>query len=129
MTPLVTRTAILIAAVILGAGAGRLIRPWRTPRSGLRADTASPGLVIVTAPFCARCRVLLDRLGHLAPDMHIDVRDIRDHPALADALDIRTAPTLLVFDHAATVIDRSDGVPNGRRLEQLLATARRVSVC
>lgn len=84
------------------------------------------GLVVVTAPFCSRCRLLLDRIADLASDLHPEVRDVRENRELAEALDIRTAPTLLVIESTGKVVDRHDGVPTDERLEQLVTVSRRL---
>jgi thiol-disulfide isomerase/thioredoxin len=123
----ITRAAITIAAVLAGGGLGLAVRRLTGLPGPSTTRIAPAGLVVVTAPYCSRCRVLLDRIADVASDLRPEVRDVREHRELAKTLDIRTAPTLLVIDPTGQVVDRHDGFPSNDRLERLLASSRRVS--
>lgn len=100
-----TRLVILFAVAFVGIGLG-LIGRWligRRVRSAFGADPAdalSPGLWIITAPYCASCSHLRRRLDSWQPKVRYQVVDITEHPDLVRTLDIRTAPTLMAISES-----------------------------
>ena len=66
--------------------------------------------VVFTTPWCANCEPTVDELRR-SGDGEIVVIDATERPDLAEAHDVRRAPTVLRFDAGGTPIDRLVGLP------------------
>ncbi|MFJ4224144.1 glutaredoxin domain-containing protein [Microbacterium sp. NPDC089695] len=82
-------------------------------------------LTLVSSSFCGACArtrsVLRDAVRYL-PDAAIAEIDIAADPDAAEALDIRSTPTVIVRDAAGAEVFRAEGVPT---VPQVLAAAVR----
>lgn len=82
-------------------------------------------LTLVSSSFCGACArtraVLLDAARFL-PDAAVTEIDVAHDPDAAEALDIRSTPTVVIRDDAGSVVFRAEGVPS---VPQVLAAAVR----
>ena len=112
------RLLIAVAVLAVGALLGLLLRRplGRGPQIAPSASP-SPGLILVTAPFCTRCRDLHTRLDRL----RISARDLdaATNPELVTILGVRSAPTLLAIADNGSVIDREHHDFSDERLRAL----------
>lgn len=117
------RLLVALAALAIGFVVGLVLRQRRArPGAAVEArPDLSPGVFVVSAPYCTRCTDLLRRLA--ARPAPVSVLDARDHPDLLDRLDVRAAPTVLVVDGDGRVRDREHRDFSDDRLSALLAAA------
>ena len=82
-------------------------------------------LTLVTSAFCGACArtrsVLAEAVRHL-PDARVAEIDVAREPALAESLDIRATPTVIIRDDTGTEVFRAEGVPT---VPQVLTAAVR----
>lgn len=90
-----------------------------------KAAIAQGGLVLVDfwAQGCGPCRSLLPVLADLAagrPDLTIVKLDVEQNGAMADELEVRSVPTLVLFK-GGTCVDRRTGKVPFTELERMVA--------
>lgn len=82
-------------------------------------------LTLVTTSFCGACArtraVLQDAVRYL-PDAAVTEIDIARDPDTAEALDIRSTPTVIIRDASGAEVFRAEGVPT---VPQVLTAAVR----
>ncbi len=85
-----------------------------------------PTLVDFTAPWCAPCRALAPTVAAIAADyagrLQVATCNIDENQSIAQAFEIRSVPTLLVFKGGHVVGQLVGAVPRAR-IEALLAAA------
>lgn len=118
---------VLLAFLAVGIGGGYGVQVWResgaNTATATQIDRATPGLpgervVLVslsTCPACAAARNWLKAQGQPYLELAVDLRDAAR--ALADRLDIRSVPVLIVGDQAVNGFDAG-------AFERLLAPPR-----
>lgn len=82
-------------------------------------------LTLVSSSFCGACartRAVLHDAARFLPDAAVTVIDVARDPEAAEALDIRSTPTVVIRDDAGSVVFRAEGVPS---VPQVLAAAVR----
>jgi hypothetical protein len=94
--------AVLILAVGGLAGAYRLRRtrdaaidPLALPPLPGELRSGNATWVVFTAPYCATCGPVRERIGRLDPTATVVEVDVADRPDLAARYRVRTAPTVL----------------------------------
>jgi len=133
---LITRTALLVAALVLAAGVGL----WRRHRDGLvtqvlagdlvdpRALGARLGgratLLQFSSDVCSQCdaarRILLEVAAATQGVVHVEI-DAARHLDLARRLGILRTPTVLVLDRTGRVVHRANGAPSPAQVLGALA--------
>ncbi|MFK3676629.1 glutaredoxin domain-containing protein [Microbacterium sp. NPDC090218] len=82
-------------------------------------------LTLVSSSFCGACsrtRAVLADAVRFLPDATLTEFDVARDPDAAEALDIRSTPTVIIRDEQGTVVFRAEGVPT---VPQVLAAAVR----
>jgi glutaredoxin len=112
----------IVAVILVGLVMGRRLYvqrqarlqrgPDRSPRvpSELLGD-ADRTWVVFTTPFCASCGPVKEQLAAQDPDAEIVTVDATREPHLADAFEVRSAPTVLLADATGEVLTRLVGAP------------------
>ena len=89
------------------------------------AHRPSLTLELYSTSFCGACRQtrgVLDRAAQLVPGVRVLEHDIAFEPDLAESLDIRATPTVIIRSADGEAVLRAEGVPS---IDQVLvATAR-----
>jgi len=83
-------------------------------------------LLLVTSAFCAACartRETLTEAVRLVPTVSMTEIDVARSPDEAEALDIRSTPTVLLRDDAGVEVFRAEGVPTLPQVLTVLADA------
>jgi thioredoxin 1 len=83
-------------------------------------------LDLYTSAFCAPCaaaRRVVAEVESLVPALAVTEYDVAAHPDRAEALGIRSTPTMIVRDAAGDEVFRSAGVPRRDQLLSALARA------
>lgn len=82
-------------------------------RTGVVLGTRAT-VVQLSSAFCAPCRAARSVAARVADTAdgvaHVDL-DVAGHEVLAEALDVRTTPVLLVLDGTGRTVARTDAVP------------------
>lgn len=71
-------------------------------------------LMLVTSAFCGACsrtRAVLADAVRFLPDATVTEIDVAHEPDAAEALDIRSTPTVIIRDASGTEVFRAVGVP------------------
>ncbi|MBT3247068.1 MAG: thioredoxin fold domain-containing protein [Actinobacteria bacterium] len=81
------------------------------------------------APWCGPCKALhplFDELAHTHADegLHFARLNVDESRTVAPALGIMSIPTLMLCDLKGNEVDRLVGMPDRRRLEELIARAK-----
>lgn len=113
---------VVVAAIVLGLIIGRRIYvQWkarlqapvvasrRVPPELL--DGADRTWIVFTTPYCATCGPVRDRLAMDDPTARVVTVDATREPHLADAFEVRSAPTVLLADARGDVQARLVGAP------------------
>ncbi|QNA91885.1 MULTISPECIES: thioredoxin domain-containing protein [unclassified Microbacterium] len=82
-------------------------------------------LTLVSSSFCGACartRAVLGDAARYLPDAVVSEIDIAHEPDLAEELDIRFTPTVIIRDASGTEVFRAEGVPT---VPQVLTAAVR----
>lgn len=82
-------------------------------------------LTLISSSFCGACartRAVLRDASRYLPDATIVEFDVAADPEAAEALDIRSTPTVIVRDAAGVEVFRAEGVPT---VPQVLSAAVR----
>nr|WP_314845078.1 thioredoxin family protein [uncultured Microbacterium sp.] len=82
-------------------------------------------LTLVTSAFCGACsrtRSVLNEAVRYLPDATVTELDVAFAPDAAEALDIRSTPTVIIRDDAGAEVFRAEGVPT---VPQVLTAAVR----
>ena len=103
--------AFVVAVVLVGAV---VHRRWQR---GLHRDVDHPrlpvhlagGWVVFTTPYCAACEPVKERLREIDPDTPVRTVDATREPRLAEACQVRSAPTVLLTDSEGNVRRRLVG--------------------
>lgn len=90
------------------------------------AEAAQLVCVYVTAPWCFRCRQVVDKVAGLPAD-YVGVRfysvNLEDCEELGELLDIRTLPTFLLV-RGGTEVARLEGAPQHRPARRVAQAIR-----
>ena len=126
---------VIVLALLTIVGGLWVIRRWRLG-AAQRLDSGErlpPELVdssgqrtwvLVTAPMCASCGPLEERLRELDPEGRLVVVDAAERPDLARTLRARSAPTVLVASPSGVVRRRLVGPALvGARLDASLVSS------
>lgn len=113
---------VVVAAIVVGLVVGRrMYVAWQArlqqgpdvlPR--VPADLlagAERTWVVFTTPYCASCGPVKEQLAADDPDARIVTVDATREPHLADAFEVRSAPTVLLADERGEVRGRFVGAP------------------
>lgn len=105
-----TRLGLVVAVLVMLVVARALARRWRRglqhqrrPVPDIPADLVSGAertWVVFTTPYCASCGPVKERLSASDPGARVVTVDATRHPALANAFDVRSAPTAVLADRA-----------------------------
>ncbi|MGP3535015.1 thioredoxin family protein [Microbacterium sp. RD1] len=80
---------------------------------------------LYSTSFCGACRQtrgVLDRAAQLVSGVHVTEHDVAFEPDLAESLDIRATPTVIIRRSNGEQVLRAEGVPS---IDQVLvATAK-----
>jgi protein-disulfide isomerase len=82
-------------------------------------------LTLVSSSFCGACartRAVLGDAARYLPDATVSEIDVAREPDLAEQLDIRFTPTVIIRDDAGAEVFRAEGVPT---VPQVLTAALR----
>ncbi len=112
----------LVAAIVIGLViAKRMYVQWQVrlqrPTAVTRRvpsellDGADRTWVVFTTPYCASCGPVKAQLSTLDPKARIVTVDATREPHLADAFEVRSAPTVLLADGEGRVQARLVGAP------------------
>ena len=114
------RLLIALAVLTTGFGIGLLVRArLRSLGSPRGPSRLPPGLLLVTAPFCTRCKSLQARLDQRG--VPVRLVDAATSPDVVEALGVRTAPALVILDARGDIVDREIVDFSDRRLDALFA--------
>ena len=113
---------VVVAAIVLGLIIGRRIYvQWKArlqaPVVAARRvppellDGADRTWIVFTTPYCATCGPVRDRLATDDPTARVVTVDATREPHLADAFEVRSAPTVLLADARGHVQARLVGAP------------------
>ena len=97
-----------------------------------RDAVKGPGIVVIdfSTPWCGPCRVFAPVFA-AASQRHADLRwaavDSDDEPALAIALDVRAAPTLVIF-RDGVLVHRQAGALTATALDKVIDRVRALDV-
>jgi hypothetical protein len=107
---LVLAGAVAVMAALHRRRAARLHLPVTVPPlPGDVTDGADRTWVVFTTPYCATCGPVKERIGSVDPGARIVEVDVADRPDLARTYHVRSAPTVLLADHAGQVLIRLVG--------------------
>jgi thiol-disulfide isomerase/thioredoxin len=82
-------------------------------------------LTLVSSSFCGACartRAVLNDAVRFLPDATVTEIDVARDPDAAEALDIRSTPTVIIRDGEGATVFRAEGVPT---VPQVLTAAVR----
>ena len=113
---------VVVAAIVIGLVVGRrMYVAWqarlqrgpdvlpRVPAELLAG--ADRTWVVFTTPYCASCGPVKEQLAADDPSARIVTVDATREPHLADAFEVRSAPTVLLADERGEVQGRFVGAP------------------
>lgn len=113
------RALVVVAVLVAVALATRLYHQWRQRGTAVQPDHpalpeslragAARTWVVFTTPYCASCGPVAERLRASDPSARVVTVDATLEPALAGAYSVRSAPTVLLADHAGRVTTRLVG--------------------
>lgn len=114
---------LVVAVIVVGFVIGkrmhvqrqrRLQRPPARPLPRVPSELlagADRTWVVFTTPYCASCGPLKEQLAADDPMARVVTVDATREPHLADAYEVRSAPTVLLADRAGAVQARLVGAP------------------
>ena len=113
---------VLVAAIVLGLIIGRRVyvqyqARLHAPKVVTRRvppellDGSARTWIVFTTPLCASCGPVKDQLAAEDPSARIVTVDATREPHLADAFEVRSAPTVVLADARGEVQARLVGAP------------------
>ncbi len=106
-----------VSGLCVGCEVWVLWARWRARPDEAALDGALPLVdgrptdLVFTTPWCANCSPAVDALRSESVDREIVIVDATERPDLATRHQIRSAPTVLRFDHEGRQVDRLVGLP------------------